>query len=82
MMSKRFEEFRKASDPNPLPADAIKCHQDLWDHISHMDIRAALTDNRVLFMLRYMFPPIYALLFLILGAIVAAAIAIIMSGNS
>lgn len=56
---------------NPASDAAVDSHEAVWEAIRHLRIKTALTDERVLFMLKYMFPPVYALLMLILGAMIA-----------
>lgn len=63
--------FRKSPATNPLPDAAIKCHEDLWKHIRHLDIRSALTDERVLFILNRMLPFIIMLQIFIIGWMLA-----------
>jgi hypothetical protein len=58
-------------EENPPPEAAIDDHAALWEVIRHIRTRGLLTDERVLFMLKYMFPPVYAMLMLILGTLIA-----------
>lgn len=59
--------FRGAPPENPTPETAIDSHETLWTVITHLRIRTALTDERVLFIMRWMIPTIIALQLLILG---------------
>lgn len=56
---------------NPLPDAVITCHEELWDSIRHLRLRVALTDERVLFVMKWMFPVTWGVLLLILGTMVA-----------
>lgn len=71
--------FRVLKDQNPLPDAAIQCHDDMWKVIGHLRQGLALTDERVLFVMKYMFPFTWSVLFLILATIIATAVAIILS---
>ena len=62
--------FRE-SEQNPSPGDAITSHGELWEHIRHLRLAQALTDERILFVMKWMFPVTWAVLLLILGAMVA-----------
>ncbi len=54
---------------NPMPDTAITSHEELWDAIRHLRVRAALTDERVLFVMKWMFPVTWGVLLLILGTL-------------
>jgi len=56
---------------NPLPDVAITCHEDLWAAIRHLRVRGALTDERVLFIMKWMFPVTWGVLLVILGTMLA-----------
>lgn len=59
--------FRGVPTENPAPEAAITSHESLWEAITHLRIRTALTDERVLFIMRWMIPTIIGLQLLILG---------------
>ena len=45
-------------------------HSSLWKFLLHLDKRQAITDERVLFLLRYVMPPIVGIELLILGYLI------------
>ncbi len=58
-------------EENPLPDTVITSHRELWDAIVHIRMRGLLTDERVLFVMKWMFPATWGVLLLILGAMLA-----------
>ena len=54
---------------NPTPDAAITSHEELWEAIRHLRIRGTLTDERVLFVMKWMFPVTWGVLLLILGTL-------------
>ncbi len=50
----------------------VGMHSSLWKFLFHLDKRQAITDERVLFILRWMLPPILAVEMLILGYLIGA----------
>lgn len=60
------------SEPPTLEGDEpfVGMHASLWKFLTHLDKRQAITDERVLFLLRYMIPPIIGIELLILGYLI------------
>lgn len=75
-----FRLFRKYKDnpgpqgtePPPLEGDEpiVEAHSSLWRFLFHLDKRQAITDERVLFLLRYVMPIIIGIELLILGYLI------------
>lgn len=59
----RGEEPPTLDDDEPI----LGMHSSLWKFLFHLDKRQAITDERVLFILRWMLPPILGIEMLILG---------------
>lgn len=76
-----FQMFRRYKD-NPGPSsepptldDAepfVGMHASIWKFLTHLDKRQAITDERVLFVMRWMLPTVLAVEFLILGYLIGA----------
>ena len=64
----------KSEEPPTLDADEpiMGAHSSLWRFLFHIDKRQAVTDERVLFILRWMLPPIFGVEILILGYLIGA----------
>ncbi len=62
--------FRNPKE-NPMPDAAITSHGELWDAVRHLRAKAALTDERILFVMKWMFPVTWGVLLLILGTLLA-----------
>ena len=61
-------------EPPVLEGDEpiMEAHSSLWRFLFHLDKRQAVTDERVLFILRWMLPPIFGVELLILGYLMGA----------
>ena len=59
----------QGEEPPTLDSDEpiMGMHSSLWRFLFHLDKRQAVTDERVLFILRWMLPPIFGVELLILG---------------
>ncbi len=62
----------KSEEPPTLEGDdpIFGMHSSLWKFLWHLDKRQAITDERVLFVLRWMLPPIFGVELLILGYLI------------
>ncbi|KKL07062.1 hypothetical protein LCGC14_2589770 [marine sediment metagenome] len=62
----------KSENPPVLNGDEpiMGAHSSLWRFLFHIDKRQAVTDERVLFILRWMLPPIFGVEILILGYLI------------
>ena len=62
----------QSNDPPPLEGDDpfVGMHASLWRFLWHLDKRQAVTDERVLFILRWMLPPILGVEMLILAYLI------------
>ncbi|KKM83252.1 hypothetical protein LCGC14_1311370, partial [marine sediment metagenome] len=49
----------------------ITCHESLWAAVRHLRVRAALTDERMLFVMKWMFPVTWGVLLVILATMLA-----------
>ncbi|KKL88304.1 hypothetical protein LCGC14_1926040 [marine sediment metagenome] len=77
-----FSLFRKykgnpgpqGTEPPPLEVDDpfVGMHASLWRFLLHLDKRQALTDERVLFIMRWMAPAMLGLQLLILAYLLGA----------
>lgn len=73
--------FRKF-EGNPGPEDEMpaleadepfgKMHASIWRCLVHLDKRQAITDERVLFIMRWMVPTVLVIELLILGYLIGA----------
>ncbi|KKL88058.1 hypothetical protein LCGC14_0876460 [marine sediment metagenome] len=63
--------FRNPEE-NPMPDAAITGDAEVWAAIRHLRIRGALTDERVLFVMKWMFPVTWGVLLLILGTLLTS----------
>lgn len=81
-MVRVFQSFKSHKD-NPGPQGTeppalegddpfVGMHASLWRFLLHLDKRQAVTDERVLFILRWMLPPIFGVEMLILGYLIGA----------
>ncbi len=70
-----FQLFRKYKD-NPGPTEGDEplegMHSSIWEFLHVLDKRQAITDERVLFVMRWMLPTVLAVEFLILGYLIGA----------
>ncbi len=75
-----FQAFKSHKD-NPGPQGAeppslegddpfVGMHASLWKFLLHLDKRQAITDERVLFLLKYIMPIIIGIELLILGYLI------------
>ena len=81
-MVRVFQSFKSHKD-NPGPQGTeppalegddpfVGMHASLWKFLLHLDKRQAVTDERVLFLLRYLLPPIIGLEMLILAYLIGS----------
>lgn len=78
-MASPFRKYRdnpgpQGEEPPTLNGDEpiMEAHSSLWRFLFHLDKRQAITDERVLFILRWMLPPIFGLEVLILGYLIGS----------
>ncbi|KKL90852.1 hypothetical protein LCGC14_1900530 [marine sediment metagenome] len=79
-MVRVFQSFKSHKDnpgpqgtePPPLEGDDpfVGMHSSLWKFLLHLDKRQAVTDERVLFLLRYIMPIIIGIELMILGYLI------------
>lgn len=58
-------------EENPSPEEEIDSEGDVWKAIRHLRLRCSLIDERMLFVMRWMFPTTWGLLLLILATVIA-----------
>ena len=81
-MVRVFQSFKSHKDnpgpqgtePPPLEGDDpfVGMHSSLWKFLLHLDKRQAVTDERVLFLLRYIMPIIVGIELMILGYLIGS----------